>query len=181
MGYVKMEKWRKIPGYSRYEISAEGMIRNSDGKVMTQRLNGSRLNNKYLSVNIMGDGNRPWQERRKIQLVHHLILMAFVGLPQKGQIACHKNDIKTDNRLENLYWGTYSDNARDAIKHGLFAFTHPGFAENHASAKFSNETISSLLAEYTGKRGEQTKLAKKYGLSISHANQVINGKLRKTG
>lgn len=176
-----MKKWHTIPGFSRYEISSNGEVRNQIGKIMKQRLNGTRKNNKYYAINLMSDGNAAWQERAKLKKVHRLVLAAFVGLPEQGQIACHKNDDKLDNRLENLYWGTYSDNAKDAIKHGRFAFTHPGFAENHARAKFSNATILKLKTEYTGARGEQAALAKKYGMSISSVNQILNGKLRKTG
>ena len=30
-------------------------------------------------------------------------------------LALHRNDIKTDNRPENLYWGSRLDNAADAV------------------------------------------------------------------
>jgi hypothetical protein len=45
-------------------------------------------------------------------------LTAFVGLRPAGLKGLHGNDIRTDNRLENLRWGTNRDNADDAIRNG---------------------------------------------------------------
>lgn len=46
--------------------------------------------------------------------VHALMLETFVGPRPEGYVACHRNDVKYDNRLVNLYWGTKSQNALDA-------------------------------------------------------------------
>lgn len=173
------EIWKKIPGYENYQISDLGNVRNNLGKFMTQRLNGTRENNKYLSVHLMA--NIPglgWKERGKILSVHRLVALAFHGIPTKGKNCCHKNDIKTDNRLENLYWGTASDNAKDSIKNGTFNFPHPGFGEKHHSVKFSDEIIAKIRSEYTGKHGEQTSLGKKYGITQQHVWAIVTGKLR---
>lgn len=45
--------------------------------------------------------------------VHRLICLTFNGYPPPNTICCHRNDIKSDNRPENLYWGSYSDNNND--------------------------------------------------------------------
>ena len=66
----------------------------------------------YKSVGIRRNGvNRQYH-------VHCLRLEAFVGPRPPGHIGRHKNDIKSDNRLENLAWGTQQDNANDRVRNG---------------------------------------------------------------
>ena len=48
--------------------------------------------------------------------VHRLVCEAFYG--PSTLLACHVNGDKTDNRLENLYWGTPKDNMMDKKGHG---------------------------------------------------------------
>ncbi len=57
---------------------------------------------------------------RKYQMftVHRLVLLAFVGTRPNGMAVRHLNGIKTDNRLSNLVYGTYSENNHDIVRHG---------------------------------------------------------------
>ena len=43
-----------------------------------------------------------------------LVLETYVGPRPPGLICCHKNGDRTDDRLENLYWGTYYENYVDS-------------------------------------------------------------------
>src|SRR6266403_3139800 len=93
-----MENWHDIPNYLGYEASSEGRIRNkASGRV----LKPWKQRRGYLVVGFRGN-------RR--ELVHRVVLMAFVGQCPKGQEACHRNQIKLDNRLENLRWDTPQNN-----------------------------------------------------------------------
>lgn len=51
--------------------------------------------------------------------LHRLILEAFVGPCPKGMECRHLDDDKSNNRLDNLCWGTPLENAQDKIKHHL--------------------------------------------------------------
>lgn len=173
------EIWKKIPNFEDYEISTLGRVRNVSGKLLSIRWNG-KIGNRYLAAQLQrpksfGGG---WKQRRKIMKIHRLLLMTFVRMPKKGECALHKNDIPDDNRLENLYWGTRQQNASDSIRNGTFKTNHPGYGENNVVSKHSDELVVNIRKEYTGKRGEQTKIAKKYGVSQSYVSALLLGKLR---
>ena len=56
---------------------------------------------------------------RKTYAIHVLVAQAFHGPPPfPGAYVLHRNDNGWDNRAENLYWGSASDNARDAVSNG---------------------------------------------------------------
>jgi len=61
-------------------------------------------------------------------LVHHLVLEAFVGPRPPGKEGCHWDNNRANNYIENLRWGTRSDNMQDSVRHG----THNGLAANRA-------------------------------------------------
>src|ERR1035437_1361166 len=51
--------------------------------------------------------------------VHKLVCRAFHGEPPQGmRVVRHQHDQRQNSRPENLSWGTYSDNAKDAYRNG---------------------------------------------------------------
>jgi hypothetical protein len=50
--------------------------------------------------------------------VHILLLENFVGPRPDGFLGLHKDGNKDNNFLENLYWGSPSDNMKDRERHG---------------------------------------------------------------
>ena len=54
--------------------------------------------------------------KRKNKFVHHLVLETFVGPKPECGLARHLNDDGGDNRLVNLCWGTYQENANDRVE-----------------------------------------------------------------
>jgi len=48
--------------------------------------------------------------------VHILVLEAFVGPRPDGLVGCHKDDNTTNNAVENLYWGSESQNTHDRCR-----------------------------------------------------------------
>ena len=118
-----MEVWEPVVGYEGlYEVSDLGRVRSVPRvqvtNTCTRRLKGQVLKPRNISGHhkvMLSDT----KFKRKDLLVHRLVLLAFVGEPPVGHEACHRNDIGTDNRLTNLYWGTRSENAYDQISNGL--------------------------------------------------------------
>lgn len=81
---------------------------------------------------------------RTDRTVHSLVLEAFTGPCPEGMEARHLDDNPTNNRLENLVWGTRSENSQDAIRndrHFYAGLTHckrgheltPENTQKHAS------------------------------------------------
>lgn len=175
-------EWRKIPSFENYEVSDFGEVRNNKGMPIKALLNG-RPGNQYLKVYLQSPDLSlgGWKARRRTLSIHRLVLLAFYGLPERGQIGCHKNDVKTDNRLENLYWGTHKDNARDSMRLGTFHMPSPGYGENHHSVKYSDAVIAEVRSKYTGKRGEQTAMAKIYNMPQQYLSAILKNKIRVGG
>lgn len=57
--------------------------------------------------------------RKLTRRIHIIIAETFIPNPFNLPVVGHKNNIKTDNRVENLYWTTYSENTQKAVDDGL--------------------------------------------------------------
>lgn len=68
--------------------------------------------NGYLKVGLSKDG-KVFNIR-----IHILLAKMFIPNPHNYRLVRHLNDIKTDNRLENLAWGTDKHNADDCVRNG---------------------------------------------------------------
>jgi transcriptional regulator of met regulon len=128
------EQWLPIAEYvGVYEVSSLGRVRSLtrivQGKwprrIPTKILRLTKHNKGYRCVTLYRDG------RPNKQLVHHLVLEAFVGPRPPDKEGCHGDRDRTHNDVENLRWGTRSDNMQDAVRHG----THNRLAANRTGRR----------------------------------------------
>jgi hypothetical protein len=117
------ETWRDIPGFEgRYQVSDLGRVRSLDHRVRlvvhgveTARLSPGRIlrpgaqASGHVTVALGRGNSRP---------VHQLVLAAFVGPCPAGQEVLHGNHQPADNRLDNLEYGTRSDNLKMDYRDG---------------------------------------------------------------
>lgn len=107
--FLIMEIWKDVPGYSgMYQVSNTGKIKSLSrlkrgrGKSMfvtpERILSGIRNKYGYLEV-ILHDGSTI-----KHHTIHRLVATAFIPNPESLPQINHKNEIKNDNRVENLEW-----------------------------------------------------------------------------
>lgn len=55
----------------------------------------------------------------KKYLLHRIVYETFYPYFDKSTLVLHKDGNKLNNSIENLYHGSYSDNSKDALKHGV--------------------------------------------------------------
>lgn len=126
-----MEVWKAVVGFEgRYEVSDWGRVRSMDRTTPRRnhliKLSGKVLKAKpnaqgYPAVSLFA-GSRL---NRKERSVHRLVLLAFVGEPPHDHEALHGDGTRANNRLENLRWGTRSENIADTHKTGTHRSTIP--------------------------------------------------------
>ena len=97
------EIWKKIEGHEdSYEVSNKGRVRSLKSgkiKILKQALDGYG----YPMVCLSKDNYH------KNYKVHRLVAQAFIPNPDNKPTIDHINRNKTDNRVENLRWYTYSE------------------------------------------------------------------------
>lgn len=164
---------KEIAGYPGYYVTDDGRVWSDPkgrhfktGMWLTLVPN----DNGYLTVNLLGP-----DRYRRIR-VHRLVLEAFVGPCPDGLEACHRNDIKTNNQIENLYWGTRRQNMRDAKDNGKHFEPPPMIGEDNPSALLKEEEVRTIIYEYRTGLFTQQEIADIHGMSRSHIAAIVGRK-----
>lgn len=80
--------------------------------------------------------------------VHRLVAEAFIPNPNNYNVVGHRNNIKKDNRVENLYWTTVKENTQKAHDDGLVV-NKKGFDDSQSIPVKQYDTITNkLIGEY---------------------------------
>lgn len=118
------QRWREIPGYSRYEVSDRGEVRSWipwRGTPLPRAVRPSRDSGGYPQVSLWGDAGR------QSFGVHRLVMRAFVGRRPEGKEIRHLDGNPLNCSLSNLQYGTRSENQYDRVRHG----THHAARKTH--------------------------------------------------
>lgn len=105
-----MEEWKQITDYPDYYISNLGRVKSM--KRGKEKILKPGISREYYVINLCQGGKvKKW-------FLHRLVGEAFLENPNNYPIINHKNQIKTDNRVENLEFCTqkYNVNYGDAIQ-----------------------------------------------------------------
>lgn len=181
---VEMEKWKQVPGFDNYLVSDLGRVRSINARKGARcGVNGGILSGWVQHV-------RPGYSRQLMALrqngrthikkVHRLVLEAFVGPCPAGMEACHLNGKALDNRLANLRWGTHVSNVLDSIAHGTKSRPPVRFGPKHHKATLTSKQIR-VLQTHVYARGDQARLARKYGVADITIRRIRKGLSRQFG
>ena len=102
---------KDIKGYEGiYQVSEYGKVIN----IKTNKEINPWINNKgYKCIDLAKDGIR------KHMLLHRIVAEAYIPNPNNYPIVLHKDNNKLNINLDNLKWGTYSENNSQSIQDGL--------------------------------------------------------------
>ena len=115
-------------------------------------------------------------------LVHRLVLEAFVGSCPAGMVCRHLDGNPANNHINTLKWGTQSENAKDAVKHGTCALLGSKVprakGEKQHSSKFSELEVGWI--RYLRKAGVLLRdLTEYYGGTQSSISAICRRKVWK--
>lgn len=98
---ITNEQWKPVAGFTRYEVSNKGNVRNIHTKVLKAI---RRTKTGYCITDLKENGIQ------KTSYIHRLVAEAFIenhdGLP----VVNHKDENKSNNSVENLEWCTATYN-----------------------------------------------------------------------
>jgi hypothetical protein len=97
------EEWRDVPNEPKYAVSSHGNVRGPRG-IMSPWSNQ--------------DGYRLVDIRNKHWRVASLVMFVFVGPRSADKEVCHNDGTRTNDRLDNLRYGTRLENMSDKVLHG---------------------------------------------------------------
>jgi hypothetical protein len=134
---TQIKKKNQILKFEGYEVSNLGRVRTYKqkyGRVSKSAISAGM--NRPLSQNPTIIKGRPdpsgymqlclsdINKKRHNIRIHTVVTQTFLGLREDGFVVCHFNDIKTDNRLENLRYDTQQANILDAQRNGTFPISN---------------------------------------------------------
>lgn len=154
--------WRFVPGYERlYEVSSDGRVRSfkKGGKLLAISLDRSGYQTVHLSK--CGKATR--------LKVHKAVLLAFVGPPGVGQVCCHADNDRLNNRVENLRWDSMYSNNQDRKAASRYAIGE----KNHLS-KFTDAQIAAIKQSDLRPKDAM----KAFDISKAHLWRIRNGLVR---
>ena len=158
-----LEVWKQVVGYEGlYQVSSLGRVKSyprpatSGGVLKFGVVTGNR------HAVVLSKGNV-----RNMQLVAHLVAAAFLG-PSNGLQVLHKNDVTTDDRLENLRYGTHAENMQDKVLNGRSLR-----GAKHHKAKLTEDQARSIKLR---SQEEKTKvLAQEFAVSCQTIQAIKHG------
>jgi len=101
--------------------------------------------------------------------VPRLVLDAFICSCPEGMEACHNNNIRDDDRLDNLRWDTHKANCADKKRHGT-AQT----GDNNPMAKLRSNQIPDVRRMHASGMSKEA-IGRHFGVTGAAIHYVIAG------
>ena len=145
----------------QFSLKGQQGIQTKKGKKWI-KLTGVVTKKGYVQCNI----------HKKVLRLNRLIAINFIPNPMAMPEVQHKNDIKTENRFENLKWGDAKSNAKDRDNNG-----HTKKGIQNANAKLNNQKVVQIRSLRS--KMSLNQLAKKFKVSKKLILLVVQKKIWK--
>ena len=135
---------KQIEGFEGYYVTEQGDIYTTKKfKVATKIKPQSFTKSDYKFVTLTKDG------KRHHKLIHRLVAQSFIANPDNKPQVCHLNHNPSDNRVENLVWGTHKENMSMSVADGRFLGipmnTRGKIKGLYQTGKYSQKQIASMF------------------------------------
>lgn len=170
--------WKPVVGWEGfYEVSDEGSVRSVPRTYIKATGTTGRVRGRVLRPGTHGIGHlhvmlcdRAGDRTRTYQI--HLLVMAAFGPPRpEGTECCHNDGDPTNNHIDNLRWGTRSENNRDKVMHGRdhnaskshCPYGHPYAGDNlrvHTTKQGWNARVCRTCHRERNRKYEKTRAAR---------------------
>lgn len=173
------EIWKRIPGYSLYEISNMGRLKtfNWKGCGRTAIMKPALDVNGYYRTMLKRDSDGKIGTVK----VHRLVAITFIPNPENKPQVNHINAIRNDNRVENLEFCTQSEN----IKHSFNIGMSCNKGENHPFSLLTDKQVLEIRERYVKHIDKKTtnkpiisrqELADEYGVKLNVIKRIVGRK-----
>lgn len=123
---------------------------------------------------------RVWFNGRNIPATRVALMLMGWAIPA-GSFICHTCDNPPCVNPRHLYVGSALTNVRDMDERGrrVARVPKPGArGEKNHNARLSDAAVAEIRQKYTGARGEQTRLAREYGVTQALVSLIVGGAYR---
>ena len=159
------EIWKDVVGFDGiYKISSLGRLKsvervierkNNSNYVQSEKIINGSNHNGYLFTTLRKNN------KKAQKFIHVLVAESFLGEKPNGFDVCHSDGNRLNNCINNLRYGTRSDNVKDSIKHRTHYTPFRKKGSERSYAKINEE----IAKEIKNSNESSTKLSKKFNVS----------------
>lgn len=168
------ELWKDIPGTNgKYQASNLGRLRTNNwkGTGETHVMKPAHDANGYLRTMIRRYG------RVRTVKVHRVIAETWIGIPEKGRDQInHINNIRDDNRVENLEWVSKKENLAWMMLQGRQTMNHGSKNGMSKRTGLTEEKVREIRRRYDVSVMTRRQWADEFGIGLSALSDIVYGR-----
>lgn len=157
-----------INGTSRDYITKDGEVYSKLGDNFFKKINFINKNNGYLYVSLQTKSGKQIQRR-----VHRLVAETYLPNPENLPVVMHIDNNKQNPNINNLKWGSVSENTKNAFDDGL-VINDKGFNDSQSMPVILLDKNNNIINLF----GSAGIASKETGMTKSGILYQCNGKMK---